>query len=122
MTDWGDYPGFTDNRPTPPPTPEEEIISVGYFINDLAETIEDTEHTEDTYARWQKTDGWKAELESIAERTADYIWSNCDGWDWAGNGMTLTLVNMETKEILGEFEITVEAVPTFSASMVKPKG
>lgn len=58
-------------------------------------------------------------LEYIAVKYADYYWSEYDGWDcyWP---ITFTIAD-DTGKILGKVEVTMEAVPTFTACLEEEK-
>lgn len=51
--------------------------------------------------------------DELAEMCASYAWDHNDGWEWLRDGETLSLI-LGGQEI-GDYEITVETEPVFSA-------
>ena len=82
-------------------------MEVGFFIKDHGEGLDDTVYIPHDYLKYAHTNLAKAEA------CAEYGWAECDGMDWMYPTSVFTLV--EGDEVIGDFEVTVDFDPVFSA-------
>ncbi len=91
-------------------------MRIGYFVKDSGETINDVRYFDNVtmFYDYPLDDHDK---EEIVEDLSDLIWDQDDGWEWLDSGTEISLVI--DGEYQGDFKVTVETTPVFSAEKVK---
>ena len=85
---------------------------IGYFFKAHGETVEDAEYFTEAH-KFKRT----RQKRLLAEEACEHAWGNRRGWEWLRDGAIVTLV-IDGVEA-GDFDITVESIPVFTAIEIK---